>query len=235
MKPVILTDVDGILVQWASGLPYFAQKHGINTETILKTLVDEKFRGGTEMFGFNERISDMLMCEYNNSEFIKYLAGYADAIDVVNRLKARFDFIAITALGDTNEALMNRCCNLNTLFPGAFKDIMCVNVGESKMPHYIKVKQKYKDRLVCFIDDLASNLEDCHDAMSTLPLIHMIRTESADRKECKCPADVVKNWYDVERLIKNMGIFELDRMFLNRDQVSIENVKYPPANIPSII
>jgi len=199
-KKVILTDVDGILVQWASGLPYFAQKHGIDTANILRTLVDEKFRDGLEMFGFNERISNILMNEYNNSDFIKYLAGYKDAIQVVNRLKDEYDFIAITALGTTNEALMNRCCNLNTLFPGAFRDIMCVNYGESKLPHYVSVKKKYGDRLVCFVDDLASNLEDCHDVMSTLPLIHMVRGE---RNPATCATHTVQDWFDVERLIKS--------------------------------
>lgn len=199
-KPVILTDVDGILVQWASGLPYFAQKHGINTDNILRNLVDEKFRDGMEMFGFNDRISNILMNEYNNSDFIKYLAGYKDAIDVVNRLKERYNFIAITALGTTNEALLNRCCNLNTLFPGAFRDIMCVNYGESKLPHYLSVKKKYGSRLVCFIDDLASNLEDCHDVMSTLPLVHMVRGE---RRMTECAAHVVNDWYGIENLINS--------------------------------
>lgn len=229
-KPIILTDVDGVLVQWTSGLPYFAQKNGIRTDEILKTLVDERFRTGEELFGVNGRIANILMREYNNSDFIKYLAGYVDAIDVVNRLKDQYDFIAITALGDSNQALLNRCCNLNTLFPGAFKDILCVDIGETKMPHYISVKQKYKNRLVCFVDDLVSNLQDCHDAMSQLPQIHMLRTDGA--REVKHDINkyhTAKNWYDIEKLLVQLdpkpNTIDLSHHSTWQDKPTVSEVK----------
>lgn len=201
-KRVILTDVDGILIKWQSGLPYFVQKYGIDTSVILETMVTENFKTASELFGFNERLSNMFLEEYNASDFIRYLSGYDDAIHVINQLKSEFDFIAITALGNTDGALMNRCFNLNTLFPGAFKDIRCVNYNESKLPHYIAAKQKYRERLVCFVDDLAHNLEDCHDAISELPLIHMIRGDEGNRKEATCPVIKVKNWYDIQQRIQ---------------------------------
>lgn len=41
MKPVILTDIDGVCLSWQSGLPYFAQKYNLPLEHILKMIQDE--------------------------------------------------------------------------------------------------------------------------------------------------------------------------------------------------
>lgn len=198
-KEVVATDVDGILVRWQSGLPYFLAKYNIPTKAVLDLLVNDRFMDPEELFGCNEKLAKILMNKYNNSDFIRYLSGYTDAIKVVNELKERYDLVAITALGTTDEALMNRMFNLNALFPGAFKDVMCVNYGESKIPHYLSAKIKYGDRLVCFIDDLAHNLEDAHAVMSELPLIWMPRNEY--NATPKCPHTRVEDWNDVNDLL----------------------------------
>ncbi|HHB0793428.1 TPA: hypothetical protein ACOA2N_003405 [Vibrio cholerae] len=195
MKPVILTDVDGILVKWASGLPYFAQDYGINKDKILEVLTTNEFMSPGRMFNCNEKLGLKLMGEYNNSKYIKYLAGYSDAIEVINRLKSKYEFIAITALGSTDQALFNRMYNLNSLFPDAFSDVLLVNYGESKTPHYLDVKVKHSKNLLCFVDDLAHNLEDCHKVISRLPLIHMPRGE---RETPECDHINVLDWYDFE-------------------------------------
>ncbi|UNA02314.1 hypothetical protein [Serratia phage SP1] len=199
MRQVIATDVDGILVQWQSGLPYFLAKYNIPTKTVLELLVSDRFIEPEELFGCNEKLAKTLMKEYNNSDFIKYLHGYADAIKWVNILKEKYDLIAITALGTTDEAQLNRMFNLNALFPGAFKDVMCVNYGESKIPHYLDAKIKYGKRLVCFVDDLAHNLEDAHAVNSELPLIWMPRNEFG--RTPNCPHKRVDDWSDISKML----------------------------------
>lgn len=202
MKPVILTDIDGVLIQWQSGLPYFAAKHNLNVARTLELLYEDKFVSPADLFGCNDELAAKLLMKYNNSDFIKYLSPYQDAVQVINRLKDRFDFVAITALGDTDDALMNRMFNLNALFPGAFRDVMLVNYGESKTPHYMSAKIKYKDNLVCFVDDLAHNLEDCHAVISRLPLVHMLRGE---RSIAQCPVITTTNWYELEPVVLEMA------------------------------
>jgi hypothetical protein len=200
-RPVILTDIDGILVSWASGLPFFAAKHNMPTDVMIEMCVDERFRPMSEIFGCSEEFAEKLMFEYNNSSFIRYLQGYSDALVVVNRLKAKYDFVGITALGNTPAASLNRIANLNILFPSAFKDLMVVNYNESKTGRYLEAKKKYGDRIVCFIDDLSMNLEDAHNVMSTLPLIHMIRGQ---RDVPKCKVKTMSNWFDVENWLLAM-------------------------------
>ncbi|WJZ28100.1 hypothetical protein NCTGTJJY_CDS0221 [Serratia phage 92A1] len=198
-RKVLATDVDGILVKWQSGLPYFLAKYNIPTKAVLDIMVNDRFMDPEELFGCNEKLAKTLMKEYNNSDFIKYLAPYTDAIKMVNKLKEDYDLVAITALGTTDEAQLNRMFNLNALFPGAFKDVLCVNYGESKIPHYLDIKIKYADRLVCFIDDLAHNLEDAHAVMSELPLIWMPRNEYGRTPEC--PHTFANDWNDIPEIL----------------------------------
>lgn len=212
-RPVILTDVDGILVKWASGLPFFAADHNFSTEMMVQMIVDEKFRSMSEIFGCSEEFSMDLMTEYNNSRFIRYLAGYDDALSVVNELKKKYDFVAITALGNTSKAALNRMANLNILFPGAFKELMVVNYNESKTQRYLEAKRKYGDRIVCFIDDLANNLEDCHNVMSHVPLIHMVR---GPRDEPKCEVMTVKDWNCVSDWLKAQRKLKFNKEFGER-------------------
>ena len=200
MKPVILTDIDGIAVKWQSGLPFFLSKHNMPTDIALDMVTDEKFRDMTEIFGCDHQLAKILMEEYNNSSFIRYLSAYDDALIVINRLKAKFDFVAVTALGTTPTASLNRIANLNTLFPSAFKEVCVVGHGETKTHRYLEAKAKYGDRLVCFIDDLAINLNECHNVMSQLPLFHMLRGE---RTEPNVPHTKVNNWHEIEKAIEN--------------------------------
>ncbi|QPI18041.1 hypothetical protein POP12_249 [Pectobacterium phage POP12] len=199
MKKIILTDIDGIAVKWQSGLPFFLSKHNMPTDVALQMVTDEKFRDMTEIFGCNENLASILMNEYNNSSFIRYLSPYSDALTVINRMKYDYDFVAVTALGTTPTASLNRIANLNTLFPSAFKEVMVVGHGESKTHRYLEAKQKYGNRLVCFVDDLAVNLNDCHNVISQIPLFHMIRGE---RESPSVPHSVVNDWYEVEQNIR---------------------------------
>ena len=209
-RPVILTDVDGILVKWASGLPFFAAKHNIPTDLMVQMIVDEKFRPMNEIFGCSDEFAEQMMTEYNQSSFIRYLSGYEDALVVVNELKKTYDFVAITALGNTSAAALHRMANLNILFPSAFKELMVVNHNESKTQRYLEAKKKYGNRIVCFIDDLANNLEDCHNVMSQTPLIHMVR---GPRKEPKCDVMTVKDWTCISKWLKEKRKTELNAAF----------------------
>lgn len=196
-KPVILTDIDGVGIKWQSGLPYFAGEMNMPLDKIIELQVHDVFIPAGEIFGCNERLATELLKRYNNSHYIRTLQGYDDALEVINRMKKDFDFVAISSLGDTQEALLNRMYNLNTLFPGAFKDVMIVPHNESKTQHYLTVKIKHADNLLFFVDDLKRNLDDCHAVISKLPLIHMIRGE---REEVEVPHYKVNNWYDIEKL-----------------------------------
>lgn len=205
-KPVIVTDVDGIVLRWASGLPFFLAEYNRDTKSAIECNIDDNFRTASELFGYDEETSKKLLVQYNNSKFIKYLQPYTDALNVINELSKDFDFVAITALGTNDTAMLNRIFNLNAFFGGGtFKEVRCVDYNESKINEYLYVKKKYGNDAVCFIDDLAKNLEDCHDVFQELPLLHMPRGE---RETPKCKHTFVKDWYEVKKWLKDNKYYD---------------------------
>lgn len=190
MKDIILTDVDGVLVKWQSGLPFFASKYGIKSEGINRLVYTEDFIPFGEIFGpkFSEAEAKQLFDLYNHSDFIKYLSGYEDALKVVNQLKEQYDFISVSALSSNMDAILNRRFNLNALFPEAFIDFFQCNSHDSKHDLFFNIQKKYKDRnIVTFIDDLPRNVEAFNEVFPGTPSVHMVRGSSRDvcmAKEC---------------------------------------------------
>ncbi|AXF40771.1 hypothetical protein HYP67_gp189 [Acinetobacter phage vB_ApiM_fHyAci03] len=172
-RPVVLIDVDGVCVKWQSGLPYYMAKHNIPAQRALDMMIDEAFISPEELFGMSREVSMTFLKDYNKSKFIKYLAPYDDALEMINEMKQHWDFVAVTALGTDKETIMNRAFNLNALFPGAFKDILVCGPGESKRGILCKAIEQYN--AVMFIDDLAENLDACASIDDSIPRYHLCR------------------------------------------------------------
>lgn len=192
-RPVVAIDVDGVCVKWQSGLPYYLAKHALPTQNALKCILTEEFMSPAQLFGCDDRIARIFMKDYNKSNFIKYLAPYQDALEMINRMKDKWDFVAVTALGKDKETVMNRLFNLNALFPGAFKDIFVCDFGESKVEILTQVKTKY-DNVVMFIDDVASNIEAAHEVMPDVPRYYINR---GPRPKCEVPHFAAKDLNEV--------------------------------------
>lgn len=158
-RPVIVTDVDGVLLSWQSGLPFFAQKYNLPLEHILSMIQDDKFLSPGKLFDCDEALGARLIEKYNSSDFIRYLSAYMDALKMINTLKKRFDFVAITALGDTIDARLNRQFNLNALFPGAFQELLICDHNASKEELFLKARLKYGPRIQYYVDDLAKHVD----------------------------------------------------------------------------
>lgn len=192
MKPTILTDIDGVCLSWQSGLPYFAQKYNLPLEHILKMIQDEKFISPGKLFNTDDELGKQLIEKYNSSDFIRYLAPYTDALRVINKLKTDYNFVAVTALGDSIDARLNRQFNLNALFPNAFSEIMMCGHDSSKEELFKKAKDKYN--VICYVDDLAHH---CNHAAEILdvPIYWLARGE---RNEIPLTAQRVHTWDDIE-------------------------------------
>lgn len=189
-RQTIATDVDGVLLSWQSGLPYFAQKYNLPLDHILEMIQNELFLKPGELFGCDDELGSRLIEKYNCSDFIRYLAPYMDALRAVNTLKSRFDFIAVTALGDSIDARLNRQFNLNALFPDAFKEIFMCGHNHDKKSILRQAKEKYDIRF--FVDDLPSHCEDAINILNC-PVYWMLRSP----REGFSRAIKVKSWDDI--------------------------------------
>lgn len=234
MRPIIATDVDGIIVKWQSGLAYFAQKYQLPVDSILKIMVEDKFMSPAEIFDCDPDFATKLLLKYNNSDFIRYLAPYSDAIKVVNDLKEHYDFVAITALGNSVDAHLNRQFNLNALFPGAFKDILVCDYNEPKDNLLIKVKEKYGSRVKCYIDDLPHHVKASIDVFKGTDVIpfwmprESIVNCTSSQVNTISSCTLVKDWYQVKQVLETKGSVLLKEESRVKDVFShkVETHKY---------
>lgn len=158
MKPKILCDVDGVLLNWLSKLPEYLVKRGYNPEPAIRAYSHGEFIGHSEITGLPSDEAFQLILDYNESEYIKYLTPFQDALAVVNLLKHEYDFVAVTAIGREGKSSQYRMENLNFWYPNAFTDIHVVNLGETKSS-VLKCYEK-----TFFIDDSPNYCAEGKDA-----------------------------------------------------------------------
>lgn len=179
-RPVVIIDVDGVCVKWQSGLPYYLAKNAMCSKNALECNLTEEFMSPEQLFGCDSEIANIYMEDYNKSDFIKYLAPYQDALEMINDKKSEWDFVAATALGTSKETVQNRLFNLNALFPNAFKDIFVCEFGEPKDSMLQRIHEKY-DNIIMFIDDIHSNIESAARVLPSSVLKYHILRGPADR------------------------------------------------------
>lgn len=202
-KKVILTDIDDVVVAWSSGLPYFAQKYNLPLDHILEMIQEEKFISPAELFNCDAQLGAQLIEKYNQSDFIRYLAPYIDALKVINKLKSKFDFVAITALGGSIDARLNRQFNLNALFPDAFKEILICEHNESKEVLLQRAKDTYGDDIQYFVDDLAKHIDSAERVFGNSIRLYWMTRGVRDEKPVKPGYVQVKDWNELLLKEKN--------------------------------
>lgn len=207
IRPVVFIDVDGVCVKWQSGLPYYLSQKNIDSSKALEMMLSEEFLSPEQLIGMDYNISSLFIRDYNKSDFIKYLAPYDDALKMINEMKHHWDFVALTALGTETETLMNRAFNLNALFPGAFKDIFACGIGAKKDEIISKAAEKYNDRVVMFIDDVAINIDSSAKVIPSIPRYHIVR---GSRNEPKSECFTFKNLSEIKSHYLSM-VFENEK------------------------
>lgn len=202
-KKVFITDVDGVLLKWQSMLPFFAQQYGICLDNILEIQTTEEFKHTSELFHCTKSVSQKLKREYHESDYMKMLSAYDDALDFVNKHKDVFEFVAITALEPSEKTYKNRMFNLNTLFPGAFTQI--VLTGNNKQQAITDVLIGLKNRgkeVIAYCDDLVEHCDSfenaCDDVGTKADVFHFVRGPRSTKDEFY---HTVNSWKDVETIL----------------------------------
>lgn len=191
MKPIILQDIDGCLLEWLSKLPEFLLKKGINPHRAILSYASGEYVSPEELTGLPSTEAYRLIEEYNASDYIKYLTPFKDALSVINLVKHEFDFVAVTAIGRHESSARNRMTNLEFWFPGAFVDIHCVDIEASKL----EILQSYKRTF--FIDDSPSYCAEGQRAgHDTIRLVRDSRMDKVATVRCN-------NYFEVLNYIRS--------------------------------
>lgn len=185
MKKKILCDVDGVVLNWLSKLPEYLVKRGHDPEPAIRAYSHGEFIGHSEITGLPEEEAFQLILDYNESEYIKYLTPFKDALAVVNVLKKEYDFVAVTAIGREGKSSLYRLENLNFWYPNAFKDIHVVNLGESKKDILASYEKTF------FIDDSPNYCAEGKAAGHiSIRIVRDTRTDKVNTIRCRDFFDV---------------------------------------------
>lgn len=132
MDKIILTDCDGVLLDWDSGFDRFMQHRGY----IRKPNTEHHYRLALRYDGVSDLEIRDLVEEMNTTEWVANLAPMRDSVEYVTRLKSEgYEFIVITAMSDSPDAARHRAANLDAVFgPGVFSHdkMICIKPLLSK-------------------------------------------------------------------------------------------------------
>jgi len=137
-KKVILTDVDGVCLDWTLVFENWMQERG------LPVLTTDVYNLGTR----HEIDSDQarsLVIEFNSSIHGRSLPPYKDVLENFKLLNSHgYKFIAVTCFGEDHLPTSNRIHNLQTVFgKDMFLDIHSLPIGSSKFDCLAALAQTY--------------------------------------------------------------------------------------------
>ena len=153
MSTVILTDVDGVLLNWEYAFDTWMQTHG-----------HSRVEGGQFKYDIGKRYNisyeqgRQLIKYFNESAAIGFLPPLRDAMHYVKKLHEEHGFVfhAITSLSLDKNAIHLREMNLKKLFGDtAFEKIICLDTGADKDDALLP----YKDSDLFWIEDKIVNCE----------------------------------------------------------------------------
>ena len=130
LNKLILTDADGVLLDWEWAFNVWMQEHGFEEVPGSKLNYDMSVRYGIP----KEQVKKLIRI-FNESAAIGFLPALRDAMYYVKRLHEEhgFRFHCITSLSLDPNAQKLREMNLNKLFgTSAFERIVCLDTGADK-------------------------------------------------------------------------------------------------------
>lgn len=151
MKRLILTDVDGVLLDWLAGFDRFMSSVGY------PAIVDEHMYALARRHNIDQLEVYRLAKEFNTSEAIGNLQPLNGAVEYVRKLREHgFDFIAITSLSDHSDSYNYRMRNLKELFGDAIQELVCLDTGASKL----EILKRWEGSGLFWLEDHVKNALD---------------------------------------------------------------------------
>lgn len=151
MNNIILTDVDGVLLNWEWAFTTWMEQHGY-------TQVENgnQYYNVYERFNIGESEGKALVYRFNESAAIGFLPALRDSMYYVKRLHEEHGYVfrAITSLSLDPSAYKLRKMNLEKLFgKTAFDDLLCLDTGADKD----EALDPYSDTGLFWIEDKMEN------------------------------------------------------------------------------
>lgn len=187
---IILTDCDGVLLNWEWAFNCWMEEHGF------KKVKGSDFEYNIgERYGIDSDQGKKLIKIFNESAAIGFLPPLRDAIHYIQKLHREHGYVfhCITSLSKNKNAQKLRRMNLEKLFgETVFEEIVCLGTGADKD----SALEPYRDSEYWWIEDKTENAE----LGKTLGL-RSILMEHGHNMDYDGNIPLVKNWQEAYRII----------------------------------
>jgi hypothetical protein len=191
---VILTDADGVLLNWEYAFTCWMEQHGhtqVENANFLYNI--------GERFGITAETGRLLVKQFNESASIGFLPALRDAMYYVKRLHEEHGYVfrCITSLSLDKNAYKLRKMNLEKLFgETAFEELVCLDTGADKD----EALEQYRDSGLYWIEDKLSNAQLGLD-LGLKPIL----IEHGFNMDEDIPEGMQKvvNWKEIYEILKN--------------------------------
>lgn len=190
-EKVILTDCDGVLLDWEWAFNVWMEEHGFETTEGHQFKYDM-----AERYGISKAQITKLIKQFNESAAIGFLPVLRDAMFWVKRLHEQhgYTFICITSLSTDKNAKKLRELNLRKMFgKTAFTKVVCLNTGADKDA----ALAKYVNSNCYWIEDKVENAE----AGLKFGLRPLLVEHGHNLNYANPNITVVKNWEEIYRIV----------------------------------
>jgi FMN phosphatase YigB (HAD superfamily) len=188
MNNVILTDVDGVLLDWEYAFDVWMQQHGFQLKNPLKYNIGTRYNIDNDQ-------GKTLIKIFNESAHMGFLPPLRDAMEYVKKLhQDGFVFHVITSLTKDQNACKLRKMNLQKLFgKNVFEKFVFLDTGADKD----EALAEYQNSNLFWIEDKILNCVAGQRA--GLRSILMEHGHSMDFENPEIPK--VKNWKEIYNII----------------------------------
>lgn len=194
MEKLILTDCDGVLLDWETGFIKYAKENGLH------------YIPGNEQYynlakRFEEDWDEVIECvtKFNSSEAMTRLEALPGSVETVAKLvKDGFRFIAITSLSSDRQARAYRMENLKNLFGDVFDEVICLKTGSSKE----HILARWADTGLIWIEDHFMNAEAGYECGLT-PILVTTTTNEKYSTELFTRTSIDQPWNDIYATIRH--------------------------------
>ncbi len=150
MDKIILTDVDGVLLDWETAFEEYAESKGYAFNENKRIV----YSMGVQL-GITHEEAHKLISSFNHSEEFGRIAPWRDSVEYVKHFKDEgWKFVAITTAGEHPDTWPLRRKNLDAVFSaGAIDELYVLPLNGDKGVELVK----YKDTKLFWIEDKPSN------------------------------------------------------------------------------
>lgn len=191
---VILTDCDGVLLDWEYSFAVWMKSHGYRLVDNYSTHYSIHHR-----YGIEKQESKKLTRLFNESSDIGYLTPLRDSIKYVRKLHEEHGYVfhVITSLSKLKSASELRKKNLNRVFgKGIFEEVICLETGADKDD----ALEPYRGSECYWIEDKPENSTLGADlGLSSIIIHHQYNSLYHDHRVARS-----NNWKEIYRLITGL-------------------------------